>query len=396
MHVVYSFPHVIGRPGIATTARHQVEGLARKGIAVTLFCAGVEGTLDARIRVIRTLSSGTVRIPHRAVGVQRAYRWHDRVVAARLPHLPDVDLVHVWPAGCVHTLRAAIALGVPTAREVPNTHTGYAFDAVAREYASLGMRPLAGHSHTASHDALEREELEYRLATVLLVPSDFSRQTFVDRGFGEGRLVLHQYGFDPVAFPSPNEPSGPVTRPESAGLQALFVGRGEPRKGLHYALRAWVDSGAASHGRFVICGSFVEGYAEVLEPWLAHPSVEVRGFVSDPAEVMRAHDILVLPSVEEGSALVTYEAQASGCVPVVSDAVGARCTHDVDGLVHPARDLASLTLQLTRLSASPDLVARLRGAALEHRPSLTWDAAADALAAAYERAVSAGAGAHLA
>lgn len=396
MHVVYSFPHVIGRPGIATTARHQVEGLARKGIAVTLFCAGVEGTLDPRIRVIRTLSSGPVRIPHRAVGVQRAYRWHDRVVAARLPHLAAVDLVHVWPAGCVQTLRAAIALGVPTAREVPNTHTGYAFDAVAREYATLGMRPLAGHSHTASHDALEREELEYQLATVLLVPSDFSRQTFVDRGFGEERLVLHQYGFDPVAFPSPTESSGPGARPESAGLQALFVGRGEPRKGLHYALRAWVDSGAARHGRFVICGSFVEGYAEVLAPWLAHPSVEVRGFVSDPAEVMRAHDILVLPSVEEGSALVTYEAQASGCVPVVSDAVGARCTHDVDGLVHPARDLATLTQQFTRLSASPDVVARLRGAALEHRPMLTWDAAADALAAAYERAVSAGTGAHLA
>lgn len=396
MHIVYSFPHVIGRPGIATTARHQVEGLARKGVTVTLFCAGVEGALDPRVRVVRTLSAGRVRVPHRAVGVQRAYRWHDAVVAARLPHVPEVDLVHVWPAGCVRTLRAAQTLGIPTAREVPNTHTGYAFEAVAREYATLGMRPVAGHSHTASQTALEREELEYQLATVLLVPSDFSRRTFLDRGFAEDRLVDHQYGFDPAAFPSPAASPGARTPGDPSGLRALFVGRGEPRKGLHYALRAWVDSGAARTGRFVICGTFVEGYAEVLAPWLADPSVEVRGFVTDPAAVMRAHDILLLPSVEEGSALVTYEAQASGCVPVVSDAAGARCTHDVDGLVHPARGLVTLTEQLARLSGSPDVLARLRAGALEHSRTLTWDAAADRLVAAYEHAVSAGAGAHLA
>ncbi|HEV7148858.1 MAG TPA: glycosyltransferase, partial [Pedococcus sp.] len=107
-------------------------------------------------------------------------------------------------------------------------------------------------------------------------------------------------------------------------------------------------------------------------------------------------DLLLLPSVEEGSALVTYEAQASGCVPVVSDAAGARCTHDVDGLVHPARDLPMLTEQLVRLSTSADLLTRLRTRALAHSPTLTWDAAADRLVAAYGQALSAGAGAHLA
>ncbi len=67
----------------------------------------------------------------------------------------------------------------------------------------------------------------------------------------------------------------------------------------------------------MILGEFVPGYAEALGPLLEHPSVEVRGFASDPAAVMREADVLVLPSVEEGSALVTYEAQLCGCVPVV-------------------------------------------------------------------------------
>ena len=53
-----------------------------------------------------------------------------------------------------------------------------------------------------------------------------------------------------------------------------FVGRGEPRKGLHLALRAWLDSGAAERGRFVIAGGIEPAYEEILEPLLAHPSVQ--------------------------------------------------------------------------------------------------------------------------
>ena len=35
------------------------------------------------------------------------------------------------------------------------------------------------------------------------------------------------------------------------------------------------------------------------------------------------YSVLVLPSIEEDSALVTYVARASGCVLLVSDAAGA-------------------------------------------------------------------------
>ena len=58
------------------------------------------------------------------------------------------------------------------------------------------------------------------------------------------------------------------------------MGRGEPRKGLHYALRAWIASGAAESGRFVIVGAIDPDYRAVLAPLLAHPSVDERGHVT--------------------------------------------------------------------------------------------------------------------
>jgi len=146
-----------------------------------------------------------------------------------------------------------------------------------------------------------------------------------------------------------------------------------------------VGSGAAERGTFTICGAFYPGYDDVLAEWLAHPSVTVKGFVTDMSEVMRGSDVLVLPTVEEGSALVTYEAQASGCVPVVSDAAGARCEHMADALVHEAGDLPALTDHLGLLDRDPELLARLRAGTLARRDRLTWEQGARDLESLYRR-----------
>ncbi len=75
---------------------------------------------------------------------------------------------------------------------------------------------------------------------------------------------------------------------------------------------------------------------------LSHPSVIECGFVEDVSSVMRSADVLLFPTASEGSALVTYEAMASGCVPIVSDAAGAPTHHMVDGLVHHVGDSPTL------------------------------------------------------
>ena len=96
----------------------------------------------------------------------------------------------------------------------------------------------------------------------------------------------------------------------------------------------------------------------------------------DLSQLMRDSDVFVLPSVEEGSALVTYEAQACGCVLAVSDATGARCEHRRTGLVHPARDVDALAAHLRELDRDPALLQRLRAATIDRLHDLTWDRSA--------------------
>lgn len=387
MRVLYSFPDVVGKAGIGWVAYHQVRGLLEAGVNVILFCTSIHPGIElSRIqRLVTTLAVGRVRVPHRALGVDRSFRYHDWRVARALTRLRnEVDLIHCWPRGVIRSAAVAQSMNLPVLREVPNTHTAHAFEVVEREHRALGVRVPPGQTHTFDARVLALEEAEYRAADRLLVPSPLSERTFLERGFPPEQLALHGYGFDPERF-SP----GPARRSGDGPLTVLFAGRCEPRKGLHHALRAWHESGLAERGRLILCGNFVSGYRELLEPHLSHPSVELRGFVSDLETTMKEADVLLLPSLEEGSALVTYAAQGCGCVPVVSDAAGARCTHLRDGLVHEAGDVRALSEHLRMLDGDRALLKRLREATLQTAQTLTWGDATKRLIAIYEQALDA-------
>ena len=385
LRILYSFPHAIGAPGIGETAWNQVAGLARAGHIVTAVVAAVERPLPREVVLHTTLTKG-IRIPHRAFGRRdRALTFHD-LIAARVLRHGRFDLVHAWPLAAAHTFRLARELGVPTFREAPNTQTAYAYRVVADEIERLGGVLAADNPHRFNAARLHVERQEWSLATAVLVPSAVVEQTFLDAGFAATQLVRHRYGCDVRGI----APRPAVVEPRP--LIAVFAGRCEPRKGLHHALDAWIASTASKRGRFLIYGTFVPGYAALLGERLRHPSVEVLGFDPHLLGHLRSADVLLLPSVEEGSALVTYEAQAAGCVPLVSTAAGALLEDGVQGFLHEAGDVAALTAQLDRLDREPGLLETMRQACVAHRPELSWSAATAALVAAYrtglERAVT--------
>jgi hypothetical protein len=103
---------------------------------------------------------------------------------------------------------------------------------------------------------------------------------------------------------------------------------------------------------------------------------------------MRRSDILILPSIEEGSALVTAEARGSGCVLLVSEAAGAICQHLENALVHRTGDVETLTQHITMLHENHDFLERLRATSLASVNNITWDAAGVKLLRVYGKVVA--------
>ncbi|MGH6964185.1 MAG: glycosyltransferase family 4 protein [Phenylobacterium sp.] len=381
MRILYSFPHALGAPGIGTTAVNQVLSLLDRNHQVTVFAASIhQNTPIPRATIVTTMMFGGVRVPHKVLGMDRTMALHDRRAAAYLRrHADKFDVVHCWPGASLDTPIAAADLRIPAVREVPNTHTANAYEVVARLCSDLGIELPKGHSHRTNISRLKREEAEYEASYRLLVPSAYVRSSFLERGFSPEKLLQHQYGFDPASFK-------PREGPRSGPFHAVFLGAVEPRKGLHIALEAWRRAGAHERARFSIYGRVVEEYRPAIEEYLQMPNVQLHEFTDDAASVLREADALVLPSFEEGSALVTYEAQGCGAIPVVSDAAGAQCEHLVTGMVHPAGDVDMLAQHFSRLIDEPALLANLRTAVLQQRDKLTWAAAAARLDGCYEAA----------
>lgn len=371
VRVLYSFPHKLGADRICYTAWQQVIGLAAAGGDVLVFPGVLHKPVPADVKVRPTLARGKLRISYKLLGTMRACALHDYIVSRRIEKLVGrIDIIHTWPLGALQTLKTAAKLGIPTVLERPNAHTRYAYEVVQRECDRLGVALPPDHEHAYKGDVLRKEEEEYWLADRLLCPSDFVVRTFLQRGFAQEKLARHQYGFHEKTY----YPDG-KSQDANRRLTMLFVGVCAVRKGVHYALEAWLKSPAHRDGTFLIAGEFIPAYKEKLSPMLAHPSVRVLGHRSDVPELMRKSDILILPSIEEGFGLVIAEAMGSGCVPLASDACTEICRHMENGLVHRVGDVETLAQQITMLNEDRALLERLRAGSLRTVPEITWTAA---------------------
>jgi glycosyltransferase involved in cell wall biosynthesis len=385
VRVMYSFPLRLGAERICYLAWQQVNGLAAAGADVLVLPASLGRPVAPCVRVSPTLARGRLRIPYKIVGTMRACSLHDHIVARRIEkYAGQIDIIHTWPLGALETLKTAAKVGIPVVLERCNAHTGFAMEVVQKECDRLGVALPPDHEHAYNAEKLRKEEEEYRLATRLLCPSDFVVRTYLDRGYAPEQLARHTYGYDETVYYPGSEPRDP-----KRGLRMLFVGVCAVRKGVHYALEAWLRSPASEDGTFLIAGEFLPAYQEKLAAMLAHPSVKVLGHRNDVPELMRKSDILVLPSIEEGFGLVIAEAMGSGCVPLASEACTEICSHMKTGLRHSVGDVDTLCHQITMLHEDRALLERLRAASLKRAPEITWTSAGRALLQAYRETIAA-------
>jgi glycosyltransferase involved in cell wall biosynthesis len=385
VRVLYSFPHKLGADRICYTAWEQVKGIAAAGADVLLFAGVLSRAVPDSVTTHTTLARGKLRIPYKLLGKGRALALHDHIVARKLEKLAgQVDVVHVWPCAALETIKTAKRLGIPTVLERPNAHTRFAYEVVNQECKRLGVALPKGHEYEFNEQILRREEEEFRLADYLLCPSEFVAKTFRDRGFARSRLLRHQYGFDATAFyPEIGQ------RGSDKKFTMLFAGQCAVRKGLHFAVDAWLESPAKENGNFFIAGDFIPEYRRYLDPFLKlDPSIIVLGHRDDLPDLMRRADVFVLPSLEEGSPLVCAEAMASGCVNLISDVCTDVCQHMKNALVHNVGDVPTLRQHITDVYKDRDLLARLREGALRKRGEFTWAIAGQSLVRAYMQAIS--------
>jgi len=192
----------------------------------------------------------------------------------------------------------------------------------------------------------------------------------------QDRLAVIPWGVELELF----EPGG-SPYDGSRPLRALAIGQFRRYKGMAVAVRAIAGQPQLALS-LVGTGPLVDN---VMGNAAGADNVEYLGALGDAElrEVIRAHDVILLPSRMklEAFGIVLLEGMASGCVPVASDLPGVREVVGDVGLTARPGSPESLRAQLLRLANDPEDVERRKKLAVETAQSYTWDNTADA----YER-----------
>jgi len=170
-----------------------------------------------------------------------------------------------------------------------------------------------------------------------------------------------------------------------ATVRLIFVGFIRPGKGLPYLIEALSQIRTQRRVELAIVGPAEKYSAELerveraIDAKGLRDRVSFEGYVAyGPAlfEQMRRSDVLVLPTLSEGTPRVLIEARAQG-LPVVSTNVGgipSSVTHEHDGLLVPPADPQALAAAIERVIEDGALRRRLISNGLARTREMTVEA----------------------
>ena len=147
-------------------------------------------------------------------------------------------------------------------------------------------------------------------------------------------------------------------------------------------MQAWQEL-ALPNAELVLIGRIEEEMKPVLKKY--EGTFTYRGHVKHE-ELYKEYgnaSVFVLPSLQEGSALVTYEAMACGLPLIVSENTGSVVRDGKDGYILPIRDVEGLKEKLTLFYENREQAAQMGDAAHEYVQQFSWAAYADRVMGVY-------------
>ena len=274
----------------------------------------------------------------------------------------DSALAIGWAGHSLDLLVASEAKNIPVILERGSTHIIWQRDRLLEAYDAAGIRPNMKLIPTEAY--IEAEMLEYEKASLIHVPSQFCADSFapyLDKK-AQRKIRITRYGFD---LPSPTHPR--QTAIKNRPLKIGFAGTLSVRKGFfdYCWLANEID---AKQATFEAVGRQDEDSKTILKlykaPFIPESSISRIGLLDRLSE----WDILILPSFEEGLAMIIPEALSQNTVVIASDVSGASeyIENGKTGFIFEHGNRQELKEIVSQLVDSPEKVVDIQQGLLEN------------------------------
>ena len=282
-------------------------------------------------------------------------------------------------SGCsLYSLRRARQMGAKTVLERGSSHMLYQRKILEEEYRKFGLEKEVVHPKV-----VERELTEYQEADFIAIPSQFVKETFLQQGIPEARLIHVPYGVDLTNFyPAPKQDNV---------FRIIHCGNISLRKGVHYLLQAFAELNLPRAELWLI-GSMTDEIKPFLRKW-ASPAIRHQGPFPE-RELHRYYSqgsVFCLASIEEGLAMVQAQAMACG-LPVIctTNTGGADLVREGrDGFILPIRDVDAIKEKILYFYENPEAGRHMGESAREAvQAGFSWSDYGHKMIAAYQKILS--------
>ncbi|MGY2134551.1 glycosyltransferase family 4 protein [Hymenobacter sp. HD11105] len=302
--------------------------------------------------------------------IDAVYQNLDNAVANRLTALAkSTTAVYAYEDGALATFTQAKKLGIKCIYDLPIAYWEYGRKLLNEEAIRLPKWAITlGGGITDSRDKLERKTRELELADIVIVPSQFVKDS-LPSWTASKHIIVAPFGTPEAGSRKDQRKEYSTANP----LRVLFVGSLGQRKGLG-DLFAAIRLLNRSDVELVIMGT-------VLAPMAFYKS-ELPTFAYEQGRphdqvlaLMKSCDVFCLPSIIEGRALVMQEAMSQGLPLIITPNTGGSdlIKEKQTGFLVPIRSPEVIAEKLAWLLENPSEAYKMGQLAKDHATTYTWE-----------------------
>ncbi len=368
---IYSIATKIGSPGLGTVSYHAVKALLDRGILKMAISYGNKSDIPASH--LLALPGNPAKLlfflpRHYYRPLRKGFFDY---ITSKIILKKGCNIFHGWNNQALRSIKAAQRIGAKAILECGSTHRFFQEKLLNEEYERFGIKNVRLPEY-ARQSSLE----EVTYSDFIFLASEFAKKTFIDSGINEDKLFVMKRGVNLEKF-KPSER-------KNKKFKVLFVGRLSLRKGVQYLLEAWTKM-RLKDAELLLVGSIDNNIKPVLSKYSDGGNIVFKGFLKDPSDMYRDSTIFVFPSLEEGSAKVTYEAMAAGLPVITTENSGSVIRNGLDGFIIPIRDSEAIKEKIYYFYENPKMIEIMSNNALENIKQYTWQGYRDNLIDFYNK-----------
>ena len=368
MKIKAFYPNYFFDTAITGAAYRIIRGMQSVGNTITLMGIASEQSFQNKF-----YADAVPRWAKRAILKFVPKKWVNQFAHFVFLHsLKDADYVYLWPGIHIETYQAIKNKGYKIIHECVNTHEANSTSILDAAYAQLNLPAMHGMNAQTIVTELEK----FALSDFIFSCSPLMTDLLIEIGVPAKKILQTSYGLS-ASFIASTSLVETQAKPQlsQSKLTFIFVGSISVRKGVHLLLDYWVK--ANINADLQLIGTIEPALNPLITQYINHHNVIHIPFTDDLASIYKQADVFILPSLEEGSPLVTYMAMGAGLPMLVTPmGAGGIVTHGVEGLVMEPYDAINWVNAIRKIAEDAEMRAQFTTASKSKAPSYIWDTVA--------------------